>query len=251
MTRRDYLNPPIEEAVCEFRFAPSTEWNLTVPGLVYEKIRDFYPGEPRQQNLIAAEILARKIPTDPEITTRTSVTKLLFSSVDTKRLVGVGPDLLSVHSLRPYEGWDDFKKRIDQALKAYLEVSKPVGVTRIALRYINRIIIPFVDAVQLEEYFTLSPQVPDGIPSNMSGFVTRLESIYDDIPVRLVIVLTDAEVREGQADFILDLDISQDWTEKSLSLEEVLSNLHELKQRQRQVFENLITDSTRELFGVK
>ena len=251
MTRRDYLNPPIEEAVCEFRFAPSTEWNLTVPGLVYEKIRDFYPGEPRQQNLIAAEIFAGKIPTNPEVTTRTSLTKLLFSSVDTKRLVGVGPDLLSVHSLRPYEGWGDFKKRIDQALEAYLEVSKPVGVTRIALRYINRIVIPFVDVVQLEEYFTSSPQIPDGIPSNMSGFVTRIESVYDDIPIRLAIVLTDAEVHERQADFMLDLDISQDWIEKPLSLEEALSNLHELKQRQGQVFENLITDNTRSLFGVK
>lgn len=252
MTRRDYLNPPIEEAVCEFRFAPSTEWNLTVPGLVYEKIRDFYPGEPRQQNLIATEILlSGKILTNPEITTRASVTKLLFSSVDTKRLVGVGPDSLSVHSLRPYEGWDDFNKRIDQAFKAYLEVSKPIGVARIALRYINRIVIPSVETVDLEEYFTAYPQMPDGVPSTMSGFLTRTESVYDDMPIRLVIVLTDAEAPEGQADFMLDLDISQDWTEKPLSLEEALSNLHELKQRQGQVFENLITDRTRELFDVK
>ncbi|MFN6540064.1 MAG: TIGR04255 family protein [Nostoc sp. EkiNYC01] len=251
MTRRDYLNPPIEEAVCEFRFAPSTAWNLTVPGLFYEKIRDFYPGEPRQQNLIAAEIIAGKMPANPEVTTRTSVTKLLFSSVDAKRLVGVGSDLLSVHSLRPYEGWEDFNKRIDQAFQAYLEVAKPLGVTRIALRYINRIVIPSVESVKLNDYFTAYPQIPDGVPSNMSGFVTRTESIYDDIPVRLVIILADAEAPEGQLEFMLDLDISQDWAETPLSLEEALSNLNELKQREGQVFENLITDRTRGLFDVK
>ncbi|MEH2458591.1 TIGR04255 family protein [Nostoc sp.] len=251
MTRRDYLNPPIEEAVCEFRFAPSTEWNLTVPGLVYEKIRDSYPGEPRQQNLIAAEILAGKMPTNPEVTAKMSFTKLLFSSVDTKRLVGVGPDLLSVHSLRPYEGWGDFKKRIDQALKAYLEVSKPVGVTRIALRYINRIVIPSVESVEIYDYFTAYPQIPDGIPSHMSGFLTRTESIYDDIPVKLVIILADTEAPKGQIVFMLDLDVSQDWTEKSLSLEEAVSSLHELKEREGRVFETLITDRTRELFDVK
>ncbi|QMS90513.1 hypothetical protein HUN01_24125 [Nostoc edaphicum CCNP1411] len=47
MTRRQYPNPPIEEAVCEFRFAPDPAWNLTIPGLFYEKIKDFYTGEPQ------------------------------------------------------------------------------------------------------------------------------------------------------------------------------------------------------------
>jgi len=28
MTRRQYRNPPITEAVCEFRFAPGQAWNL-------------------------------------------------------------------------------------------------------------------------------------------------------------------------------------------------------------------------------
>ena len=251
MTRRDYFNPPIEEAVCEFRFAPSAEWNLTVPGLVYEKIRDSYLGEPRQQNLVAAEAIAGRMPANPELIAKMSFSKLLFSSEDAKKLVGVGPDLLSVHSLRPYEGWGNFKKRIDQALKAYLEVSKPVGVTRIALRYINRIVIPSVESVELYDYFTAYPQIPDGIPSNMSAVLTRTESIFDDIPVKLVIILADTEAPKGQLAFMLDLDVSQDWAEKPLSLEEAVSSLHELKEREGQVFETLITDRTRELFDVK
>lgn len=251
MTRRDYTNPPIQEAVCEFRFAPGPAWNLTVPGLFYEKIRDSYPGEPREQNLISAEIVVGKMPANPEVAARTNFTKLLFSSLDNKKLTGVSPDLLSIHSLRPYEGWSDFKTRIDQAFQVYLEVAKPIGVTRIALRYINQIDIPFVESVQLEKYFTVYPLMPDGIPSNLSGFVTRTESIYDDKPIRLVIVLADAPASEGQVSFMLDLDISQDWTDKPLSLDEALSNLDDLKQREGQVFEKLITDSTRGLFGVK
>lgn len=37
-TRRRYRNPPIEEALCEFYFDPSEEWDLTIPG----KLRSFY-----------------------------------------------------------------------------------------------------------------------------------------------------------------------------------------------------------------
>ncbi|WP_375476528.1 TIGR04255 family protein [uncultured Nostoc sp.] len=251
MTRRQYFNPPIEEAVCEFRFAPGQAWNFTVPGLFYEKIRDLYTGEPQQQNSIATEFKFGQMPANAEITVTQELNKLLFPSADARKLVGVGPDTLSIHSLRPYEGWDEFSHRIDQAFQFYLEVAKPVGVTRIALRYINQIVISVDEAVELSEYFNVYPQLPDGVPSKISRFVTRTESIYEDIPIRLVIILSDGTAPSGQVVFILDLEVSQNWTEKPLSLKEVLSNLHELKSREGQVFESLITDRTRELFDVK
>ena len=59
---------------------------------------------------------------------------LLFTE-DQTRAVGVGPDVLSVHMLRPYQrpeppeesGWDEFRPRIATALKAYWDVAEPVG----------------------------------------------------------------------------------------------------------------------------
>ncbi|MEH2382791.1 MAG: TIGR04255 family protein [Nostoc sp.] len=252
MTRRQYSNPPIEEAICEFRFAPGQAWNFTIPGLFYEKARDLYTGEPQEQSLITTEFkFGRVPPAKPEITVTQEMPKFLFPSADATKIVGVGPDALSIHSLRPYEGWDEFSHRIDQAFQFYLEVAKPVGITRISLRYINRIVISADEAVDLSEYFNIYPQFPDSLPSNISGLVTRTESIYEDIPIRLVITLSDAEPPSEQVVFILDLDISQTWIEKPLSLKEVLSNLHELKSREGQAFESLITDRTRELFNVK
>jgi uncharacterized protein (TIGR04255 family) len=249
MTRRQYPNPPIEEAVCEFRFAPGPAWNLTVPGLFYEKIRDVYPGEPRQQNLLQAELQIEPVPANPELSFRNDFIKLLFESADAKKLVGVGANLLSIHSLRPYEGWESFSKRIDEAFYAYLDVAKPVGVKRIALRYINRIAVAVNQDIELSEYFTVYPQLPDGVPSRISGFLTRTESIYEDIPIRLAITLSDDAPPAGQVVFILDLEASQEWSERPLAIEEALSSLYELKQREGQVFENLITDRTRELFN--
>ncbi|MEH2125546.1 TIGR04255 family protein [Nostoc sp.] len=252
MTRRQYPNPPIEEAVCEFRFAPGPAWNLTIPGLFYEKIKDFYTGEPQQQTLIATEFQVSSQPTNPELTVRQGWTKLLFPSANAKKLVGVGPDVVSVHVLRPYEGWDEFRQRIDQAFDVYLDVAKPVGVMRIALRYINRIAIPSNQEIELSDYFTIYPQLPkDGVPTTMSAFLTRTELIYKDIPIRLVLNLSDAVSPPGQAAIVLDLEISQEWVEKPLPLQEALSTLYELRQREGQAFENLITERTRELFYVK
>ncbi|PWH17307.1 MAG: hypothetical protein DDG58_08195 [Ardenticatenia bacterium] len=40
---RKYRNPPVIEALCEFQFDPTSSWDLTVPGLVYEQLRDTFP----------------------------------------------------------------------------------------------------------------------------------------------------------------------------------------------------------------
>jgi uncharacterized protein (TIGR04255 family) len=37
------VRPPLVEAVCEFRFAPTDQWDLTVPGRLYDRIRHEFP----------------------------------------------------------------------------------------------------------------------------------------------------------------------------------------------------------------
>jgi len=249
MSYRQYQNPPIEEAVCEFRFAPSSPWNLTVPGLLYEKIRDGYPGEPKQQNLVPAEFQTgqQQLVTNTAHNLKPFIIKLLFQSHDAKKLVGVGPDLLSIHSLRPYEGWESFERRIDESFHSYIEVSKPAGVTYLAVRYINKIVIPQQN-INLGDYFTIYPLVPEGIPNTVSGFTIRTQTTYSDLPIVLTITLSDIPESLDKASFILDLQVFQNWMEKPLDIEKSIDTLHELKQRENAAFESLITDRTRELF---
>ncbi len=38
--RRRYRNPPIEEALCEFRYPPGQEWDLTIPCKFYLRLGD-------------------------------------------------------------------------------------------------------------------------------------------------------------------------------------------------------------------
>ena len=54
-----YANPPLVEAVCEFRLSEDSPWDLTLPGLFYEKVKDIFP-EKRQVR--AQEILVSQTP---------------------------------------------------------------------------------------------------------------------------------------------------------------------------------------------
>ena len=40
-----YKNPPIEEALCEFRFKPGQDWDFTIPGKLQTEFGDEYTGK--------------------------------------------------------------------------------------------------------------------------------------------------------------------------------------------------------------
>jgi len=40
---KKYKNPPIVEALCEFQFVPGQPWDITIAGMLYERIKDEFP----------------------------------------------------------------------------------------------------------------------------------------------------------------------------------------------------------------
>jgi uncharacterized protein (TIGR04255 family) len=165
------------------------------------------------------------------------------------RIVGVGPDQLSIHMLRPYTGWDTFRPRIHQALAAYRKIANPEGIARIGLRYINRITINSGDP-DLKNYFTIPPRFPEtATRTRILGFFNRKESEFLDKPIRIIVTFADMEPRlPDSSSYLLDIDTIWIRAEDPISLDGIEEPLEDMKTRHREVFESLITDATRELF---
>ena len=139
--RRIYRNPPIVEAVCEFRFVTDLdEWDLTFPGKLHSELREAYPGKPRSQEIFHTEFPGQRRE-GSSLASRTEI-RVQFTTEDGQKLVSFGPDVLSVNGLAPYEGWEEFEPRIQEAFEVYVGVVKPSAIRRIGVRYINKIGIP-------------------------------------------------------------------------------------------------------------
>jgi uncharacterized protein (TIGR04255 family) len=174
--------------------------------------------------------------------------KVLFPTADDSKLVGIGPDELSVHVMRPYPGWEeDFRPRIADALAAYADLLTPVGVRRIGLRYINRIALPGA-APDLGAYFTI-PAAPatDEAPT-VRAFLSRSESECQDAPVRVLLTFASVNTSPEASTYLLDIDVVRDWTDAPLQVPDTMPALDDLRRRERNVFEQAIKDKTRELF---
>ena len=250
--RRTYKNPPIEEALCEFRFQPNQDWDLTIPGKLHVKLADEYSGKPREQKVMDFTLKAQQ-GQPPHWGYGEGLAKVQFTTRNGKRMVAIGRDVLSVHMLRPYQdsqnchasGWDEFHPRLEKALKAYWEVVQPLGVCRVGVRYINKIVIPGSE-VNVMNYLKCALPIVHGLPNHLNNFMTRVEYSYAD-DVRLVLSQGTVQAPPNQAGLLLDIDLIWE-TQNSISLQSALEKASDLRDREREAFENLITDKARKLF---
>ncbi len=248
-----YRNPPIEEAICEFRFKPGPDWNLTIPGKLQTKLGDKYSGKPQQRTVVEVglEIQAGQ-PSELRHGERLGMVQLVTE--DGKRMVGVGPDILSITMLRPYHdacrpggsGWEEFQRRIADALDAYWSVAEPIGVFRIGIRYINKIVVP-QGTVTVDSYLRCALPSVSGLPDQLNNFISRVDYAYGD-GVRLVLSQGSIDVKPDHVDLLLDLDVIWE-NSRPVTRNEAIAKAENLRNRERTAFETVITDEARELFG--
>jgi uncharacterized protein (TIGR04255 family) len=254
MERRKYRKPPIEEAVCDLQFAPGTDWDPTMPGRIYEKLRGTYNEKPRQQQVIEAQLQGAAADGSPSVSLqhRFGKTRVQLLADGGTKIVGVGADQLSIHILRPYSDWEAFRPRISEALRAYQEVAEPEGISRVGLRYINRISLEGATP-DLAKYFTIPPSFPEADPpTRMLAFFNRKEAEFLDKPIRIVVTFADMEPRTpDHSAYLLDIDIIWITTDSLIGMGEIEAVLEDMKVRHRQVFESLITDESRRLFDAE
>ena len=250
--RHRYKNPPIEEALCEFRFKPGRDWNLTIPGKLQTEFGDEYTGKPREHIVVEVGLEARE-GKPSNVRYGEGLARVQLVTKDGKRMVGVGRDVLSVHMLRPYQdsartdggGWDEFRPRISEALGAYWKVAEPLGVDRIGIRYINQIIIP-QKTVKVASYLKCALSEVSELPNLLKNFMSRVEYAYPD-GVSLVLSQGSIDASSDHVGFLLDLDVIWGSTEP-VARDEALAKVRDLRGRERVAFETVITDKAREIF---
>jgi uncharacterized protein (TIGR04255 family) len=241
---KKYANPPVEEAVCEFRMIPETRWDLTVPGLLYERLKETFPQ--KEQRMIQ-EVELTQGPEGLQQQIRTNE-RLGFFTEDRKMLAQVGPRLLVVNALKPYPHWEGFKPRIEMVWRNLQETIEAQGLERIGLRYINRIELP-AQSIELGDYFEFYPFVGKRLPQQMVSFLAGMEFSYADgrDHCRVQLAPIPLSGKEGKAAFILDLDYFLA-RPRGVAVADALAWVEEAHSRVEEVFEGCITDKLRNMF---
>ena len=199
---KQYKNSPITEAVCEFQFGRDSAWDLTMPGLVFTKLKKTFPTRRQLQQVAFAIPIRDKVPAG----ILKPADQVQFLRTDEKALVQLAPWTLSIHMLRPYSSWENFVPLIELALGAYRKGAAPKSLRRVGLRYINRLEIPR-ETLELADYFEFAPSIGSRLPQEHGSFHIGVDFPHQEHRDNLKIQLgtTPAE-RPGGLAFLLDLD---------------------------------------------
>jgi len=242
---KKYKNPPIVEAIFEIKLSDDTNWDPTVPGLMYEKLKDEFP---TLGKALAQEVKLNQDKDKLKNINIVPIERTLFFAENKKSFVQLAPRLLTVNVLKPYPGWESFQRLIKLAWNRLKDVVNINGIKYVKLRYINNIELSNC-GVELKDYFVFYPFVGESFPQQINSFVVGIQFKYaeDRDVCRAFLTKNKCLQNENKVQFTLDLRY---FTTKSNEIDssKVLEWVEEAHLNIGDVFEACITDKLRSTF---
>ena len=129
-----YCRNQLAEVICQLRFPEILTIGANLPVQFQEAIRDEYPQFLRRQENAAPKITGT--PGHFSLENQPAVTNYQFTSADGVWRVNLTSRFISLTCSR-YTCWEDFAKKLDKPLAAFIRLYKPAYFERVGLRYLN------------------------------------------------------------------------------------------------------------------
>lgn len=239
-------NPPITEALIDFRVNLPEE--TTLERLAKYKdfvLKRFSKREERIEVEAGVEFRKGEFRYAP---IKGKVNGYIFRSQDGRKVFQSRLDGFTFSVLKPYESWEKLREETREIWTHYIEIARPINVSRIAVRYINRIEIP-LPVNDFKEYILTVPEIAQGLPQAMSESFFRL--IIANEHIKAAAIITE-RVMPGSQDaktvpVIFDIDVFRFEKLKpdDINLWKLLEDLRSFK---NDIFFKSLTDKAMELF---
>jgi len=144
--------------------------------------------------------------------------------------------------------WEPLFEGIWAAWLGYREVLRPDRVLRVSTRFINRIDIP--TGQNLDDYFLISPRMPEGAPDILSAYSSVMSIPYAQRKTQAFVKLGLDVSNSNQTiqAMILDLDILHPCDLAPNDNEAISSEIQDLRPLKNELFFGSLTEKALELF---
>jgi uncharacterized protein (TIGR04255 family) len=209
MARQQHLrNPPIKEALVDLRVEVSSfDPKMLEP--LWPSIQQRYPNlEARNQVQMKFRTASIGEPPVPEATDL-GFQSLVLRTADESFIAQFRRDGFTVNQLKGYTAAERLFEEALDLWPRYAALVKPQRVVRVALRYLNRLHLPFKEKDQFARFLRAAGDLPEELSSvPVSEFLSR--SVLQVAPERqtVAIVTQRLEVAEEKSTpFVLDVDV--------------------------------------------
>ncbi|KAF5029268.1 hypothetical protein DSECCO2_650370 [anaerobic digester metagenome] len=242
-----YRNSPIVEAVCEFRFSADTPWEQNLPERFYDAVKERFPiRESRKEQAIQIKASSEGVAEHRLETIETPI----FLTGDRKVLIQIGPRRLSIHHLKPYHSWGDFKSTINLAYDTVTSLTRVTGFDRVGLLYVDKIEIP-ESSIRLADYFTFYPHCGEGLFGDVMNFMVGCDLTYNGNRDICRLSMTRAmPKKESNSAYLLTTDYFLA-KRNAVKPEDVTTWVEEAHKTVKTLFKGCITEKLEEVFNME
>lgn len=243
-----FPNAPITEALLDIRVKLPPQTDLARLGAFHDTIKQKYP-EKQERVSWRGHIEVKASPAAQVFQSAAGGPDgYLFTSIDGRQVVQARLDGFTFSRLKPYDTWEALRDEAKQLWQHYVKIAAPESVTRIALRYINRMEIP-LPIKDFKEYILTTPEIAPDLPQGLGSFFMRL--VIPDAKTQAVAIVTEAvepiDEASNRLPLIFDIDVFRlaAWNVQDRALWETFEQFHELK---NEIFFKSITPKAKGLF---
>ncbi len=246
MARPHYQRSPIVEVIISIDVVSRDGLAMQQLREVGEQIKSTHPKESS-----GFEIKSEQLPDGGEKSLRLPIGFMYQSNDDLRaaqvRLKGFTYNALFNDTAR-YVGWNSLSVEAKTLWDVYKKFLEPKSVTRILVRYINRINIP-APVKNLSEYITAIPVVPDALRESSKGqFALQLRMLQSDIGATAVFNEAIVPPMEPEhASLMIDIGVINE-SDDEMDISQSWEQVEAFHERVGTIFESSITEQCRTLF---
>lgn len=167
-----------------------------------------------------------------------------------QEIILLKPLSFTISRVAPYTGWEKLLTRFTRDWGTWKAVTGHKPLSRVGMRYINRIDIPDPSSglIPQNDYLRIWAQSPDTLGPTL-GYSVQCISFLPNISSKIVInsATVPASIVPGHTSFVLDIDIGRDF-EVPQRDDKIVDLLSQMRLEKNRIFESCITDKARELF---
>ncbi len=157
-------------------------------------------------------------------------------------------DGFTFSKIETYTTWEEVFGEAFRLWEIYLERAKPKQLSRIAVRYINRIKV--IESRNINDFLVAPPMLPPPIPPVMRDFLTRVHiADYEHNSAAVIVQALEPQLEPNVMSLLLDIDA---YHEDGAVLAPADPNLRFLFERLRhlknEIFYASITEKTAEMY---
>lgn len=199
-----FPNPPITEAVLDIRAEVSPGCDQEALESIHDHVEQDYPKlEPQTQVRVNFQVT----PESQALNQESGFRGFFFRAPQKNQLFQARLDGFTFNKLKPYNDWKSFSEEARRLWNLYRKIAKPTSVSRIALRYINKIMLP-LPFRDFREYVLTSPEVAPELPQALDHFLLRI--VFTDPGTSATAVITqtiEQPIENRTLPLVFDIDV--------------------------------------------